>query len=91
MKQKQANGYGLYDMSGNVYEWCWDWYNNSQYTDDNAGVTNPQGAGLGNAYRVRRGGGWRGDAGPCLVSRRGMYEPHHRLNDVGFRLVRSAR
>ena len=51
VKQKQPNGYGLYDMSGNVWEWCWDWYRNSTP----AGGQDPTGAG-GSDYRVVRDG-----------------------------------
>ena len=54
VKQKQPNGYGLYDMSGNVWEWCWDWYSDSTP----AGGQDPTGPADSGSNRVGRGGSW---------------------------------
>lgn len=78
---KKANAFGLYDMSGNVWEWCWDWYDDY---DKNA-VTNPIGAEKG-GHRVYRGGSWFSGAGNCRVSNRDDYTPTYRSADMGFRL-----
>lgn len=80
---KQANALGLYDMSRNVYEWCFDWY--GSYT---AGAqTNPVGA-SGGSDRVIRGGSWNNNASNCRVTNRNNNEPDNRNNNVGFRLAR---
>ena len=81
--KKQANALGLYDMSGNVYEWCWDWYGN----DYPGGTEDPAGPVTGR-YRVARGSCWF-SAGS--VSGRGTGDPYGRSNYRGIRLVRSAR
>jgi len=78
-----ANNYGLYDMHGNVYEWCWDWYND--ITADN---NNPTGAVTG-TYRVLRGGGWYNCHGRSLRSAiRYRDSPYLGGISDGFRLVR---
>ncbi|MBP7077398.1 MAG: SUMF1/EgtB/PvdO family nonheme iron enzyme [Bacteroidales bacterium] len=77
-----ANAYGLYDMHGNVWEWCSDWYG-----DYSTGAqTNPKGAAQGSA-RVDRGGGWSYYALHCRSARRDYIGPSYSFNFLGFRLV----
>ncbi|MBO4859539.1 MAG: SUMF1/EgtB/PvdO family nonheme iron enzyme [Treponema sp.] len=83
---KEPNALGLYDMSGNVFEWCWDLYSDSVGTGI---VCNPCGA-SSSSYRLNRGGGWDFDATYCCVSHRGKNEPYFRGYSNGFRLVRLA-
>ncbi len=86
---KSPNELGIYDMTGNVCEWCSDWYDGNYY--DNLPSTNPKGPSSG-ADRVLRGGRWSGGAADCRVSYRGDYlSPGFGDNDCGFRLALDAK
>ena len=82
VKTKKANELGLYDMSGNVWEWCADWY--GSYSS--GAQTNPTGATSG-SDRVFRGGGWGSTATNCRVANRSYITPSYRHDGLGFRLA----
>jgi formylglycine-generating enzyme required for sulfatase activity len=82
--QKTPNAWGLYDMCGNVWEWCWDWYGSYDGTS-----TNPAGPGSG-SIRVVRGGSWYGLALHCRSAARAYYWPDDRFNVIGLRIARTA-
>ncbi len=82
VKMKAPNSLGLYDLSGNVWEWCWDWYAKNHP----AAATNPTGHTLGEA-RVLRGGAWDNDETFCRVSGRIGEHPSVKYPIVGFRIV----
>ncbi|MDR1724797.1 MAG: formylglycine-generating enzyme family protein [Bacteroidales bacterium] len=85
VKTKAANELGLYDMSGNVYEWVNDWW--SDYTSD--AQTNPQGSTTG-SRRVFRGGIWGYYASGCRVAYRSNHTPDYCSSGIGFRLACSS-
>ncbi|MCR4735889.1 MAG: SUMF1/EgtB/PvdO family nonheme iron enzyme [Treponema sp.] len=83
VKTKAANSLGIYDMSGNVFEWCWDWHGSISSTTPATGASS-------GSYRLLRGGSWGISAGSCSVSSRYFNYPYNRNYNNGFRFVRSA-
>ena len=90
VKKKRPNSLGLYDMSGNIGEICWDWHNeNVTINDSGASVTNPVCTTVGER-RVYRGGSWENSVGLCTLAIRCAIMPGNKYNDIGFRVVCSA-
>lgn len=85
VKTKQPNELGIYDMSGNVWEWCQDWYSSSYSSGSQTDPTGP----TSGSYRVRRGGGWNVDATYCRVAYRHYSTPTNSYYCSGFRLALS--
>jgi formylglycine-generating enzyme required for sulfatase activity len=83
--EKKANAWGLYDMHGNMGEWCSDWY--GRYPK--GAVSDPTGPKEG-SYRVNRGGGWCNEAAYCRSASRYWYDPSSRLGNLGFRVALSS-
>jgi len=80
---KKPNSWGLYDMHGNVWEWCQDWYGSYP----SGLVTDPKGLSIG-SHRVLRGGSWVNLARHCRSARRSFHAPSDRDSNLGFRVVK---
>jgi formylglycine-generating enzyme required for sulfatase activity len=84
--QKPANAWGLYDMHGNVSEWCWDWFDEKYYSSSS--INNPVGANSGKG-RVIRGGDWVSNDIHVRSARRYSSVPRGQVSSLGFRVVRN--
>jgi formylglycine-generating enzyme required for sulfatase activity len=85
--EKDSNDWGLYDMSGNVYEWTWDWYDSGYYSSSPS--SDPEGA-TSDSYRVYRGGHYGHIAQGLRVSYRSYFTTTPRYSYIGLRLTRTA-
>ncbi len=85
--KKQPNKWGLYDMLGNVQEWCWDWHDSYYYSE--SPLTDARGPSVG-ISKSCRGGSWYNQVFLSRLSARLFYRPSNRTNIIGFRIVRKA-
>ena len=86
---KDPNEWGLFDLTGNVWEWVWDWFSEEEYgsrNEDNAS-DNPLGPERG-FRRVNRGGGFQSTVDQLLIQKREFFHPDYRFDDLGFRVMR---
>ncbi|MDX2285807.1 MAG: SUMF1/EgtB/PvdO family nonheme iron enzyme [Bacteroidia bacterium] len=83
----ESNALGLYDMSGNVYDWCWDCWSEGDYYRSSEDTTDPRGPETSESGRVVRGGSWAVNADYCRSSYRNMNHPLDQFNNIGFRIV----
>jgi formylglycine-generating enzyme required for sulfatase activity len=81
------NDFGLYDMAGNVWEWCWDWYDHYWYYGLEANQQDPKGPASGTS-RVLRGGAWSNNADNARCANRNDAPPSYPGLDLGFRCGR---
>jgi formylglycine-generating enzyme required for sulfatase activity len=89
--KKQGNAFGLFDMHGNVWEWCWDRYDEEYYKRspiDDPHLENPRGDDNNRQPRVDRGGGWDDDSRDAWSANRDSSAPDSKGWDIGFRIVR---
>ena len=85
VKTYAPNRWGLYDMHGNVWEWCQDWFEAYHGAD----AKDPQGPKQG-THRVKRGGSWSSTGYGCRSANRALEHPYSRMKNTGFRLVKQA-